>query len=77
MIDTASNMVVATVPVGSSPYGVAVTPDGKHAYVANIGSNNVSVIHTASNTVVATVPVGTGPVGVAVTPDGTTGLRHE
>jgi YVTN family beta-propeller protein len=70
VIGTATNTVVATVPVGSFPYGVAVTPDGTHAYVANQGSNDVSVIDTASNTVVATIPVGNAPSGVAVTPDG-------
>ena len=35
VIDTATNTVVATIAVGSRPSGVAVTPDGKHAYVAN------------------------------------------
>jgi YVTN family beta-propeller protein len=58
------------IPVGSVPSGVAVTPDGKHVYVTNHGSNNVSVIDTATNAVVATVPVGAGPYGIAVTPDG-------
>ncbi len=41
------------------------------AYVANFGSDNVSVIDTSSNTVIATVMVGTQPQGVAITPDGT------
>jgi YVTN family beta-propeller protein len=67
--------VVATITVGSFPIGVAITPDGQHAYVANNGSHNVSVIATATNKVVATVG-GTGPtVGVAITPDGR--LRDE
>ena len=37
VIDTASNKVVGPpIPVGNAPYGaVAVTPDGKHVYVAN------------------------------------------
>ena len=35
MIDTATNTVTATVPVGDGPIGVAVTPDGAHAYVTN------------------------------------------
>jgi YVTN family beta-propeller protein len=48
--------------------GVAITPDGAFAYVANGVSNNVSVIHLASNTVTATVTVGIGPIGVAITP---------
>ena len=43
---------------------------GKHVYVANGGSANVSVIDTATNTVLATVPVGTNPRSIAVTPDG-------
>jgi YVTN family beta-propeller protein len=62
--------VVTTITVGLAPFGVAVTPDGKHAYVTNFNSNTVSVIDTASETVVATVAVGTAPFGVAVTPDG-------
>jgi YVTN family beta-propeller protein len=70
VIDTVANTVVATVGVGGNPIGIAVTPDGKHAYVANQVSNNVSVIATATNTVMATVPVGFGPTGIAVTPDG-------
>jgi YVTN family beta-propeller protein len=70
-IDTATNTVVATVGVGSNPFGVAVAPDGKRAYVTNANApGTVSVIDTASNTVVATVPVGDGPKGVAITPDG-------
>ena len=67
VIDTATNTVVATVTVGGGPFGVAITPDGVFAYVANFGSGTVSVIGTATNTVVATVPVGGGPFGVAIT----------
>ncbi len=67
---TASNTVTATIPTGTSPYGVAVTPDGRHAYVTNNDSNSVSVIDTASNTVTATIPAEKDPRGVAVTPDG-------
>src|SRR5262245_49048691 len=69
VIDTATNTVVATVPVGGAPRWVAITPDGTRAYVTNVGA--VSVIDTATNTVVATVPVGNSPQGVAITPDGT------
>jgi YVTN family beta-propeller protein len=70
VIDTASNTVTATVPVGNFPNGVAVTPDGARVYVANIFGNSVSVIDTASNAATATVTVGRFPFGVAVTPDG-------
>ena len=50
---------------------MAITPDGTHAYVANAGTDSVSVIETATNTVTAEVPVGVEPEGVAITPDGT------
>ncbi len=70
VIDTATNTVVATVPVGSGPFGLEVTPDGAFVYVANVGSNSVSVIDTATNAVMATVPVGDFPRAVALTPPG-------
>jgi YVTN family beta-propeller protein len=70
VIDTASNTVTATVPVGNGPNGVAVTPDGAQVYVANVFDDTVSVIDTATNTVTAIVTVGFLPWGVAVTPDG-------
>ena len=67
VIDTGSNTVVGTpIAVGTYSWGIALTQDGKHAYVANLSSNNVSVIDTATNLVVATVPVGTGPSGVSI-----------
>ncbi len=42
-----------------------------YAYVANYGSNTVSVIDTTSNTVVSTIPVASGPLAVAGIPSGT------
>jgi YVTN family beta-propeller protein len=72
VIETASNKVVATVEVGNGPDGFAVTPDGKHVYVAKEDNSNpvasVSVIDTVTNTVVATIPVGTSPFGVGIVP---------
>src|SRR5690242_10546257 len=74
VIATASNTVTATIPVGSYPGGVAVTPDGSKVYVANgnqVSNGTISVIDTSSNTVTATITVADGnPVGMAVTPDG-------
>ncbi|MGH6800435.1 MAG: hypothetical protein ACRECZ_03285 [Methylocella sp.] len=50
--------------MGTKPVGVAITPDGTRVYVANQGSNNVSVIARPGNTVVGSpIPVGVGPVG--------------
>lgn len=67
VINTATNTVIATIPVGIAPFGVAVSPDGSKVYVTG---EVVSVIATAMNTVTATIPVGIAPTGVAVTPDG-------
>jgi len=71
VIDTSTNTVVATVEVGASPFGVAVSPDGTRVYVANESDDTVSVINTSTNTVTDTVPVGDGPWAVAVNPAGT------
>jgi YVTN family beta-propeller protein len=60
--------VVATVTVGSFPFGVAVNSSTNRIYVTNAMSNNVSVIDGATNTVVATVPVGNSPYQVDVNP---------
>ena len=59
VIDTATNTVVSTIPVGISPGGVAVTPDGSKVYVTNLGSANVSVFLTTP-----IIPVGNGPSGL-------------
>ncbi len=71
VINTATNTVVATIPVGTYPYSVAINPAGTRVYVTNYSTNNVSVIDTATNTVVATVAVGTNPFGVTINPEGT------
>jgi YVTN family beta-propeller protein len=68
-IDTATNLVFATIPVGGSPTWLALTPAGDFAYVTNYTSNAVSVIRTATNTVVAIVPGFAGPWGIGITPD--------
>ncbi|MBO0734316.1 MAG: YncE family protein [Methylocapsa sp.] len=68
VIDTATGAVAATIPVGSCPDGVAVSPDGKQVYAANSGSDTVSVIDTRTNKVAATIPAGKGPSGVGIIP---------
>jgi YVTN family beta-propeller protein len=70
VINTAINAVVATIPVGTDPVGVSVSPDGSKVYVTNAGSQTVSVISTAGNTVIATIGVGQSPIGISVSPDG-------
>jgi YVTN family beta-propeller protein len=71
VINIPASYVANTIPVGSGPWGVAVSPDQTQVYVSNSQGNNVSVINTASSSVVATIPVQSSPFGVAFTPDGT------
>jgi YVTN family beta-propeller protein len=70
VIDTATNAITATVPVGANPHGLAVLPDGSRVYVADHGSAQVSVIDSATAAVVATIPVTGAPNFVTSAPDG-------
>src|SRR3989449_5595603 len=60
--DSGGGTVVANVTVGNSPQGVGYNSGNGYVYVANWGSDTVTVID--GTTVVATVPVGNNPFGV-------------
>ena len=68
VIDTATNsMIGSPIPVGTTPWAIALTPDELFAYVVNQGSNDVSVIDTATNTVVGMpIPVGNSPFDIEI-----------
>ena len=61
VIDTATDMVIATVPVNVYPIIVTPTNDSQNAYVANFGSGNVSIIDTTLNTVSSVVTTDVDP----------------
>jgi YVTN family beta-propeller protein len=55
-------------PEGSTPCGLAISPDGKVLFVANADNNDVAVVDIANgkvSTVVGFVPTGWYPTGVA------------
>lgn len=58
----------AAIPVGTKPAGVSVNETNNKIYVANIGSNDVSVIDGTTNSVVSTItdPTAVAPVAIAV-----------
>ncbi|TMK38192.1 MAG: YncE family protein, partial [Actinobacteria bacterium] len=56
----------------TSPHGIAITPDGKTAYVTNPSASTVTPIDTATNVAEAPFGAGSSPNGIAITPDGTT-----
>jgi YVTN family beta-propeller protein len=73
VIDTATNRVVgAAIPVGAHPSDIAITPDGKRAYVTS-GPYGVSVIDTETNQVAGPpIALAEQPTRIAITPDGGT-----
>lgn len=76
----AQNRVIATIPVGNSPAGLAITSDGTIAYVANnnnagiAGGNTVSVLDLVYNGRSGTISDASfnEPYSVTISPDGTT-----
>ena len=60
-------IIVSSVALASDTQNTS--PAAQCAYIASIGSNNVSVTDTATNNVTATVTVGSNPSGVAVNPE--------
>jgi YVTN family beta-propeller protein len=70
VIDISTNAVIGTILVSIYPYDIAITPDGKYAYLTIAESDEVSVIDTSTNAVVETISVGNWPRGIAITPDG-------
>ena len=71
VIDLDSDTVIATIPVGNNPFGVAVSEIKNRVYVTNAHDKTISVIDAALETVVDTIPVDNTPTGIAVNPAGT------
>ena len=55
-----ADSVIATITVGTGPYGALFNPITGHVYTADIASNTVSVIDTASNSVLTTIHLPNG-----------------
>jgi gliding motility-associated-like protein len=71
VIDVSTNgPPIATIPVGTAPRGVVVTPDATRLYVVNYASNDVTVIDATTNTKITTIPVGLQPQGISMSIDG-------
>lgn len=82
VIDVATDTIIQQVtdlstPTFNEPSDIAITPNGKFAYVVNETgsvSGSVSVINIASNSVIQQITDASfdTPFGIAITPDGTT-----
>ena len=72
-IRTATGKAGSAIRAGSVPSAIAITPDGKTAYVTDIGpfrapSDTVTPIRTATGIPGKTIKVGIAPVAIAITP---------
>jgi YVTN family beta-propeller protein len=73
VIDTATDTVVATVPLPVQPTGAVASPDGSRVYVAATFGGKVLVIDAASNVVSGSLDLCAGDfggIGIAVHPNG-------
>ncbi|MDT7582163.1 MAG: serine/threonine protein kinase, bacterial [Pseudonocardiales bacterium] len=70
VLDTTTNEMVATIPVGSRPYAAACSPDGRQLWVPSHDESRVDVIDTATNQVVRSLPVPPNPHWLAFSRDG-------
>ena len=59
--DAAANTAGPAIKVGDGPDGIAITPNGKTAYVVNAGSGTVTPISTATNMAGPAIKVGNVP----------------
>ena len=72
LIDPASGDELARLPTGQSPHEVAVTPDGGTAFIANYGTNTLTVVDVAGRRIAGAVDLGehSRPHGITVSSDG-------
>ncbi|HYI02672.1 YncE family protein [Hyalangium sp.] len=68
--DTLSPQVASEVAVGSEPTGVALSPTGKYAVVANFGETTVFIVNTETMQVESKVDVGGNPRALTISNDG-------
>ena len=73
-IDLTTDTPGTEIKVGEDRFAIAITPDGKTAYVGNESSHSVTPIDVATNTPGAEIKLGgtVGELGIAITPDGKT-----
>ena len=73
IVDTSANDRVSAIATGQrGTHMVAISPDHRRAYTANIPDGTVSVLDLANGSKLRDLAVGGQPEGIALTPDGRT-----
>jgi YVTN family beta-propeller protein len=67
-IQTATGTAGQPIKVGESPVFIAITPDGKTAYVANYYSDALTQVRIATGTAGKPIKTGKNPAGMAIRP---------
>jgi YVTN family beta-propeller protein len=70
VFNTAQRRVTSTIEVGGMPFGLAVSPDGRCLYVADMENECVTFCRTSGSGVADRVALGFEPVGVKMLPSG-------
>ena len=78
VVDLVDRAVLAELPITSAPMGMAISPDGSRAYVAEYGTaaapgSSIAVVDLAARAVLAEVPAGPRPEQIALDPAGLLG----
>lgn len=75
ILDTTSFGVITRInlPSGSTPHSLAITPDGRFAYVILYGSGQVAVVDTTSLSVTKYIAVARNPYQMVINQEGTFG----
>ena len=72
VINAENNSVAATIPVQRQPVSIDLDTAGELAYVANSGSNTISVVDLKTRRQIAAIGAGEEPTEARITPDGKT-----
>ena len=71
IVEPLRRRLTARIPLGREmSHMVVATPDGKRAFVANIGSGSVTAVDLDAGKAVAEIPTGKGAEGIDVRPGG-------
>jgi YVTN family beta-propeller protein len=72
IVDSANAKVLKTItlPLGSRPMKVKLSPDEKRLYVSNGRAGTISVFDSLSYDLLDTIKVGARPWGIGISPDG-------
>ena len=71
VIDPHTFKILGTIPTGQAEsHMLAISPDGRYGYTANVGPGTVSVLDMASRKTLAVIPVANHVQRISVSPDG-------